>query len=234
MKKAVICISGGLDSATCLAYANSQGFDCYALSFDYGQRSHAEIEAAKILAKKYASEHRIFQIGINQFKHSALTDLNIAVPTEIAKKNEIPVTYVPARNTIFLSIALAWAEVIGAKDIFMGANVIDYSNYPDCRDDYLKAFERMANLATRVGVQEGGIKIHAPLLNLTKAETILLGTQLGLDYAITVSCYQAAEDGAACGVCSSCRIRKKGFIEANVSDVTRYKAGETDKCSDNF
>lgn len=224
MKKAVICISGGLDSATCLAYAKSQGFDCYALSFDYGQRSHAEITAAQKLAKEYASEHRVFNIGLNQFKCSALTDFSIDVPTEIPKENEIPVTYVPARNTIFLSIALAWAETIGAKDIFMGANIIDYSNYPDCRDDYLKAFEHMANLATRIGVQEGGIKIHAPLLNLTKAETILLGTKLGLDYAVTVSCYQASEDGRACGVCSSCRMRKKGFAEANVPDVTRYQS----------
>lgn len=223
MKKAVILFSGGLDSTTCLAYAKNQGFDCYALSFNYGQRHHAELNAAKKIAAHFKAKHNIFNLEINQFGGSALTDANISVPDDDEKNTSIPVTYVPARNTIFLSIALAWAEVLNAKDIFIGVSHVDYSGYPDCRPEYIKVFQTLANLATKLGVEEGGIKIHTPVIHLSKAETIKMGHDLGVDYAMTVSCYKADEKGHACGKCDSCRLRKKGFAEAMVADTTLYK-----------
>lgn len=223
MKKAVILFSGGLDSTTCLAYAKSQGFDCYALSFNYGQRHSVELDAAKKIAAHFKVPHKIFNLAIDQFGHSALTDHTIDIPEHDTQKSMIPVTYVPARNTIFLSIALAWAEVLGAKDIFIGVSHVDYSGYPDCRPEYIQGFQQLANLATKVGVEEGGIKIHAPVIHLTKAETIKLGKSLGVDYSMTVSCYQLTEQGQACGKCDSCTLRKRGFAEAMVPDVTLYK-----------
>ena len=221
MKKAVVLLSGGLDSTTCLAYAKSKGFDCHALSFNYGQKHNAELNAAKVIASKYNSPLKIFDIGIHQFGGSALTDNNIEIP-EGTNHNIIPVTYVPARNTIFLSIALAYAEVISAKDIFIGVSAIDYSNYPDCRREYIQAFQELANLATKMGVEEGNISIHTPLINLSKAETIQLGMELNIDYSMTVTCYQASDKGEACGKCASCMLRKKGFSDANLEDTTLY------------
>lgn len=222
MKKAIILFSGGLDSTTCLAYAKKAGFDCYALSFSYGQRQSAELNAAEKIAVYFNAKHKIFNLEINQFGGSALTDHNIDVPDYDEKNTHIPITYVPARNTIFLSIALAWAEVLNAKDIFIGVSQIDYSGYPDCRPEYIKTFQKLANLATKFGVEEGGINIHTPLIHLSKAETIQLGQNLGVDYSMTVSCYQANEKGQACGKCDSCMLRKKGFSEAMVTDVTQY------------
>lgn len=222
MKKAVILFSGGLDSTTCLAYAKSNGFDCYALSFDYGQRHRAELNAAKKIAAHFSATHKMFNLDINQFGGSALTDNQINVPDYDSTSKTIPITYVPARNTIFLSVALAWAEVVGAKDIFIGVSHVDYSGYPDCRPEYIKAFQQLANLATKLGVNEGGIQIHTPLIDLSKADTIKLGASLGVDYGMTVSCYQADEQGRACGKCDSCMLRKKGFAEAGVADVTLY------------
>lgn len=223
MKKAVILFSGGLDSTTCLAYAKSLGFECYALSFKYGQRHEVEVNIAKKIAAKMGAVHKIFSLDINQFGGSALTDSTLDIPEFVSDRNEIPVTYVPARNTIFLSIALAWAEVIGANDIFIGVSHIDYSNYPDCRPEYIKAFQAMANLATRLGLENRGVTIHTPLISLSKAETIQLGHSLGIDYGMTVSCYQADEHGKACGKCDSCALRRKGFNEANLPDQTVYK-----------
>lgn len=223
MKKAVILFSGGLDSTTCLAVAKSQGYACYALSFNYGQRHAAELNAAKKIAEKLNITHQIFNLDISQFGGSALTDENIVVPDYDANSASIPVTYVPARNTIFLSIALAYAEVIGAKDIFVGVSSVDYSGYPDCRPEYMTAFQQVANLATKMGVEEGGITIHTPLIYLSKAETIQLGHSVNVDYALTVSCYQATDDGLACGKCDSCGLRKKGFSDAGLMDETRYK-----------
>ena len=221
-KKAVILVSGGLDSATVLAYAKEQGYECYALSFDYGQRHNSELTAASQLAKEYdVIEHKIMPLGMGELGGSALTDSNIDVPTE--ESEGIPITYVPARNTVFLSIALGWAEVIGALDIFIGVNAVDYSGYPDCRPEFIEAFEKLANLATKVGVEEGGIKIHTPLINITKAEIIELGSSLGVDYSKTVSCYQADSNGKACGVCESCSLRKQGFKEASIKDPTHYQ-----------
>jgi len=221
-KKAVILVSGGLDSATVLAYAKEQGYECYALSFDYGQRHNSELTAASQLAKEYdVIEHKIMPLGMGELGGSALTDSNIDVPTE--ESEGIPITYVPARNTVFLSIALGWAEVIGALDIFIGVNAVDYSGYPDCRPEFIEAFEKLANLATKVGVEEGGIKIHTPLINITKAEIIELGSSLGVDYSKTVSCYQADSKGKACGVCESCSLRKQGFKEASIKDPTHYQ-----------
>ena len=215
-------MSGGLDSATCAAIAKSQGFECYGLSFDYGQRHRAELTAAKKLAKSIpCQQHQIININIGDLKGSALTDTEIEVP-DYAKRDEIPVTYVPARNTIFLSIALGWAEVLGAFDIFCGICAIDYSNYPDCRPEYLSAFNKMANLATKTGVNQQPIQCHAPLLYLTKAETIKLGAQLGVNYADTVSCYAATDTGLACGRCDSCVIRAQGFANAGLVDPTYY------------
>lgn len=221
MKRAVTLLSGGLDSATVLALARTRGFECYALSVDYGQRHHAELEAAQRVAQALgAHEHRVVKIDLTGFGGSALTDSSIAVPERAS--NGIPVTYVPARNTIMLSLALAWAEVLHAQDIFIGVNVVDYSGYPDCRPEYVAAFERMANLATRAAVEGSPLTLHAPLLHLTKAEIIRQGTKLGVDFSLTVSCYQADEQGRACGRCDSCRLRREGFQSAGEPDSTRY------------
>ena len=218
---AVILLSGGLDSATVLAMARQQGFACYALSVDYGQRHHAELAAAKRVADALgAVEHRVINIDLTAFGGSALTDNSIAVP-EVATTG-IPLTYVPARNTIMLSLALAWAEVLQARDIFFGVNAVDYSGYPDCRPEYVNAFEHMANLATKAAVEGHPLTLHAPLLHLTKAEIIQQGALLGVDFSMTVSCYQADDQGRACGVCDSCRLRRAGFDGAEIADVTRY------------
>ncbi len=221
MKRAVVLLSGGLDSATVLAMAREQGFECYALSVDYGQRHHAELAAAKkVSAVLGAREHRVINIDLTAFGGSALTDNKIAVPEHASAG--IPSTYVPARNTIMLSLALAWAEVLQAQDIFFGVNAVDYSGYPDCRPEYVESFERMANLATKFAVEGKPLTLHAPLLHLSKAQIIQQGVRLGVDYAITVSCYQADEAGNACGRCDSCRLRREGFIAAGVPDSTRY------------
>ncbi len=222
MKRAVVLLSGGLDSATTLAIAKGQGFECHALSLSYGQRHSAELLAAERVASSIGvEEHRIIPIALDVFGGSALTDMSIAVPEQMG--TGIPVTYVPARNTIFLSLALGWAEVLGVRDIFIGVNAVDYSGYPDCRPEFLQAYETMANLATKAGVEGASIKIHAPLVHLTKAEIIRQGIGLGVDYAATISCYQAASDGRACGVCDSCRLRAQGFKDAGVPDPTPYK-----------
>lgn len=225
-KKAVVLLSGGLDSATCLAIAKSQGFNCYALSLDYHQRHIAELQAASKVAMKIgASAHKTAQLDLSLFGGSALTDHAINVPESGANPipEGIPVTYVPARNTIMLSLALAWAEVLQAQDIFIGVNALDYSGYPDCRGEYVEAFQQMANLATKSAVEGHQIKIHAPLIDMTKAEIIHLGVRLGIDYAMTVSCYQADHLGQACGKCDSCRLRREGFNSAGVQDPTLYK-----------
>jgi 7-cyano-7-deazaguanine synthase len=223
MKRAVVLLSGGLDSATVLAMARAQGFECFALSVDYGQRHHAELAAAKNVSQALgAREHRVVSIDLTGFGGSALTDSSIAVPEHAS--SGIPITYVPARNTIMLSLALAWAEVLQAQDIFFGVNAVDYSGYPDCRPEYVAAFERMANLATQAAVEGKPLTLHAPLLHLSKAEIIRQGVQLGVDYGITVSCYQADEQGNACGRCDSCRLRREGFQSAGVPDSTRYRA----------
>jgi 7-cyano-7-deazaguanine synthase len=220
--KAVILLSGGLDSTTVLATAKANGFDCYTLSFEYGQRSMAELNAAESIAKSLgAIEHRILHIDLGALGGSALTDSDIEVPT--SPTEGIPVTYVPARNTVFLSLSLAWAEVLGANDIFIGVNAVDYSGYPDCRLEYIKAYEAMANLATRAAVEGERITIHTPLINLSKAEIIKLGVASGVNYAVTVSCYISDDEGRACGECDSCRLRAKGFEEAGVDDPTRYQ-----------
>ncbi|MCS5586881.1 MAG: 7-cyano-7-deazaguanine synthase QueC [Porticoccaceae bacterium] len=219
--KAVILVSGGLDSTTVLAMACEQGFDCYTLSFDYGQRHRSELAAAQWVSEAMAvKEHKVVKLDLGSIGGSALTDTAIDVPEQ--ETSGIPVTYVPARNTVFLSIALGWAEVLGANDIFVGVNAVDYSGYPDCRPEYISAFERMANLATRAGVEGNRLKINVPLINMTKAQIIQAGMARGVDYSSTVSCYQATAEGAACGVCDSCRLRKQGFIEAAVKDPTRY------------
>ncbi|MGE5466990.1 MAG: 7-cyano-7-deazaguanine synthase QueC [Ignavibacteria bacterium] len=222
MKPAVVLLSGGLDSATTLAIAAADGFDCHCLSVDYGQRHVAELAAAARVAQALgARAHRVVHIDINQFGGSALTDTSIAVPTGGVAPG-IPVTYVPARNTIMLSMALAWAEVLGAQDIFVGVNAVDYSGYPDCRPEYIRAFEAMANLATKAAVEGHKLKLHAPLIDLTKADIVRRGTALGVDYALTVSCYQADAEGRACGTCDSCRLRRAGFEAAGLADPTRY------------
>lgn len=222
-KKAVVLLSGGLDSATCLAIANSHGFDCYCLSLDYHQRHIAELKAAENITQKLgAKAHKTAHLDLSLFGGSALTDNTIDVPE--LETTGIPVTYVPARNTIMLSLALAWAEVLEAQDIFIGVNALDYSGYPDCRGEYVQAFQTMANLATKSAVEGKTITVHAPLINMTKAEIILQGTTLGVDYAMTVSCYQADHTGAACGKCDSCRLRKEGFLKAGISDPTRYQS----------
>ncbi len=221
-KKAVVLLSGGLDSATVLAFARSQGFQCYCLSLDYHQRHIAELQAAKNIAKVMgASAHKTAQLDLSLFGGSALTDDAIAVPEH--ETAGIPITYVPARNTIMLSLALAWAEVLEAQDIFIGVNALDYSGYPDCRGEYVKAFQSMANLATKSAVEGKTITIHAPLIDMTKAQIVQLGTELGVDYAMTVSCYQADEHGYACGLCDSCRLRREGFKTAGLADPTHYK-----------
>lgn len=220
-KKAVVLLSGGLDSATVLAIAKSQGFDCYCLSLDYHQRHIAELQAAENLAHVLgASAHKTVQLDLSLFGGSALTDNAIAVP-EIATDG-IPVTYVPARNTIMLSLALAWAEVLKSQDIFIGVNALDYSGYPDCRGEYIHAFQTMANLATKSAVEGKTITVHAPLIDLTKAEIVHQGVALGVNYAMTVSCYQANQHGEACGLCDSCRLRREGFNAAGIQDPTRY------------
>ncbi len=222
MKRAVVLLSGGLDSATVLAMARAQGFECHALSVDYGQRHHAELAAAQRVARELgAREHRVIHIDLTAFGGSALTDSRIAVPEQ--SSSGIPLTYVPARNTIMLSLALALAEVLEAQDIFIGVNAVDYSGYPDCRPEYVEAFERMANLATKAAVEGKKLSLHAPLLHLSKAEIIRQGVRLGVDYGLTVSCYQADEDGRACGRCDSCRLRREGFQSAGVPDSTRYR-----------
>jgi len=224
LKPAVVLLSGGLDSATVLAIARSEGFACHALSFDYGQRHRAELHAAENLADALgAAEHRVLPIDLSAFGGSALTDDTIAVPTEGVVAGVIPVTYVPARNTVFLSLALAWAEVLAARDIFIGVNAVDYSGYPDCRPEFIAAFTRLANLATRAGVEGESFTIHTPLVELAKSEIIRTGLALGVDYARTVSCYQPTSDGRACGVCDSCRLRRTGFADAGISDPTRYR-----------
>lgn len=223
-KKAIILFSGGLDSTTCLAIAKAQGFDCYALSFDYGQNNLAELTAAKKIATVLgATKHAIFKLGMRDFGGSALTDTTIPIPDyEEKHKEEIPVTYVPARNTIFLSIALGWAEILNAYDIFIGVNALDYSGYPDCRPDYIAAFIKLANLATKAGVEGQHFNIHTPLIHLHKAEIIQTGLAHDVDYSLTLSCYRPTDDGKACGTCDSCTFRKKGFLEAGVSDPTHY------------
>lgn len=221
-KKAVICVSGGLDSATCLAIAKSQGFECYALSFDYGQRHNAELKAAsKIATLLGAAQHKTIKLGVGELKGSALTDMTLTVP-EYTGSKKIPITYVPARNTQFLAVALAWAEILEAYDIFIGVSSIDYSHYPDCRPAYIEAFQKLARLATKAGVEGQEFNIHAPLLMMSKAETIQTGIALGVDYSQTISCYSADDLGRACGICDSCTFRKKGFAEAGVIDPTHY------------
>jgi len=227
-KKAVILLSGGLDSATTLAIAHNEGFECYALTFRYGQRHKREIEAAKkIASSKAAAEHRIIDIELAQFGGSALTDSKIEVPkdrTDLDQHDQIPLTYVPARNMIFLSYALAWAEVLGAFDIFIGVNITDYSGYPDCRGEFIAAFEKTANLATAAAIQnKGRYRIHTPIINMTKAEIIRTGTKLGVDFALTHSCYDPDQQGRNCGRCDSCRLRLKGFMEAGLDDPVEYQ-----------
>ena len=221
-RRAIVLLSGGLDSATTLAVAISEGFTCHALSFQYGQRHAIELEAATRVAQMLgAAEHRVITIDLAAFGGSALTDPTIAVPE--AASSGIPVTYVPARNTIFLAYALGWGEVLGARDIFVGVNAVDYSGYPDCRPEFIAAFEHMANLATKAGVEGDGFRIHAPLIRLTKADIIRKGVNAGLDYSITVSCYQPDSSGRACGRCDSCRLRREGFVAAAVADPTHYQ-----------
>ncbi len=221
MKRAVVLLSGGLDSITALAIAKQQGYQCYSLSFDYGQRHRAELNASELLSKQQAAiEHKTINIDLRSIGGSALTD-DIDVPEEM--EDGIPVTYVPARNTVFLSIALGWAEVLEAEAIFVGVNAVDYSGYPDCRPDFIEAFEKLANLATKAGIEGQKLSVHAPLINMTKAEIIQTGSKLGIDYSQTVSCYQADEDGKACGRCDSCKLRKQGFLDAGIADPTRYQ-----------
>lgn len=221
MKPAVILLSGGLDSATVLAIAREAGYACHALSLDYGQRHTAELAAAaRVAASLGAVEHRVIRIGLGDIGGSALTDDSIAVPE--SPTAGIPVTYVPARNTVMLALALAWAEVLGSRDLFIGVNAVDYSGYPDCRPEFIAAFEHMANLATRAGVEGAQLRVHAPLQHLSKAQIIRRGLELGVDYAQTVSCYQADAEGLACGRCDSCRLRREGFRAAGIPDPTRY------------
>jgi 7-cyano-7-deazaguanine synthase len=221
-KRAVVLLSGGLDSATALAIAVAQGFECYTLSVHYGQRHDAELDAARqIAANLGAREHRVMGVDLAGIGGSALTDPSVAVPESPGAG--IPVTYVPARNTMLLSLALGWAEIIGAVDIFVGVNAVDYSGYPDCRPEFIEAFERLARLATKAGVEGVAFKIQAPLIAMSKADIIRAGSELGVDYGVTVSCYQARADGAACGQCDSCRLRAAGFMAARLPDPTRYR-----------
>lgn len=222
-KRAVILVSGGLDSTTVLAMARSWGYDCYTLSFDYGQRHHGELRAAERVSLALGDvEHKVVKLNLDSIGGSALTDMSIAVPEE--ETAGIPITYVPARNTVFLSIALGWAEVLGAHDIFIGVNAVDYSGYPDCRPEYIAAFEAVANLATRAGVEGQKMTIHTPLMSMGKGDIIRAGMVLGVDYSLTVSCYQVTEEGLACGKCDSCRLRSQGFLDAGVADPTRYRS----------
>jgi 7-cyano-7-deazaguanine synthase len=222
MKNAVVLLSGGLDSATVMAMAKRQGYICYALSVDYGQRHYAELAAAERVAQALgAIEHRVVSVDLTGFGGSALTDKRIAVPVQTTAG--IPLTYVPARNTIMLSLALAWAEVLHVQDIFIGVNAVDFSGYPDCRPEYIAAFESMANLATKAAVEGKYLTLHAPLLRMSKADIVKLGTELGVDYSLTVSCYQADSDGRACALCDSCQLRRAGFKTAGIIDSTRYR-----------
>jgi len=222
MKKAVVLLSGGMDSATVLAIAQSEGHECHCLTVDYGQRHHAELAAAAQVARAQgAAGHRVIRIDLTAFGGSALTDRSIGVPE--APTPGIPVTYVPARNTIFLSLALAWAEVLDARDIWFGANAVDYSGYPDCRPEFMRAFETLANLATKSAVEGSRLALHTPIISLAKSEIVKRGTALGVDFAATVSCYQATEAGLACGRCDACRIRRAGFEAAGIPDPTRYR-----------
>lgn len=221
-KKAVILVSGGLDSTTVLAMAKQQGYECYTMAFDYGQRHRAELNAAAVISDSMgAVEHKVINLDLRSIGGSALTSAEIDVPEE--RTEGIPITYVPARNTVFLSIALAWAEVLDAQNIFIGVNAVDYSGYPDCRAEYIKAFEAMANLATKAAVEGNKLSIHTPLIDLSKREIINTGIKLGVDYGLTVSCYQADSEGRACGKCDSCYLRKQGFIALDVEDPTRYQ-----------
>jgi len=221
--RAVVLLSGGLDSATVLAMARAEGYACHALSLDYGQRHRAELAAARRVAQALgAVEHKVLPLSLDAIGGSALTDTSIAVPQPGGEG--IPVTYVPARNTVFLALALGWAEVLGSTDLFVGVNAVDYSGYPDCRPAFIAAFERLANLATRAGVEGEVFRVHAPLIEMSKAEIIRAGAGLGVDYALTVSCYQADAEGSACGVCDSCRLRAEGFHAAAIPDPTRYRA----------
>jgi 7-cyano-7-deazaguanine synthase len=219
-KRAVILLSGGLDSVTVLAMAQAQGYKCFALSFNYGQRNKAELQAGAKIAADYGVTRKIINLDLGSIGGSALTDSDIAVPQTL--ETGIPVTYVPARNTVFLSLALGWAEVLHAQDIFIGVNAVDYSGYPDCRPEFIAAFETLANLATKSSVEGEPFKIHTPLIHLSKAEIIEAGTKLGVDYRQTVSCYSANGHGEACGTCDACRLRKAGFLAANIEDSTRY------------
>lgn len=229
-KKAVVLLSGGLDSATVLAIARDQGYACYALSMEYGQRHLSELNAAQRVAQTLGVvEHKVIRIGLESIGGSALTDSSIKVPEAMGEG--IPVTYVPARNTVFLSLALGWAEVLDAHHIFIGVNAVDYSGYPDCRPEFIHAFEQLANLATKAGVEGQGFSIDTPLINLTKSQIIQHGLTLGVDYSLTISCYQADEEGRACGVCDSCRLRVKGFTDAGVSDPTVYIPGASTDAS---
>jgi 7-cyano-7-deazaguanine synthase len=222
MSKAVILLSGGLDSTTVLAIAKSQGYECYALSFDYGQKQKSELNSAIEIAKSYqVKEHRIMKVSLSDIGGSALTDKSINIP-DYKKSSEIPITYVPARNTIFLSLALAWSEIIGSNDIFIGVNSVDYSGYPDCRPEYIEAFEKMANLATKNAVMGKKVTIHTPLIYLNKVEIIVEGQKLGVDYSKTITCYRANDLGEACGRCDACELRKIGFKNAGFVDPTKY------------
>ncbi|MCW8470292.1 7-cyano-7-deazaguanine synthase QueC [Fluoribacter gormanii] len=226
-KKAVVLLSGGLDSTTCLALAASKGFSCYAMSFSYGQRHSAELLAAERIAQHYnVVKHQIVSLDTELFRNSALTDSTLEVPA-FQGGADIPVTYVPARNTIFLAMALGFAESIGAREIFIGASSVDYSHYPDCRPEFIDAFQTLANLATKAGVTGDRFTIHAPLQHLSKVQTIQLGVSLGVDYSLTVSCYQANDAGEACGQCDSCTFRRRGFIGAGVDDPTLYRSSES-------
>jgi 7-cyano-7-deazaguanine synthase len=222
LKRAIVLLSGGLDSSTVLAIARSLDFECYALSVHYGQRHSAELDAARRIATKLgAREHRVMGVDLAGIGGSALTDAGLAIPE--SPTSGIPVTYVPARNTLLLSLALGWAEVVGAADIFVGVNAVDYSGYPDCRPEFIQAFERLAQLATKAGVEGTRFKIQAPLIAMSKVDIIRTGTELGVDFSMTVSCYQAGTDGAACGRCDSCRLRAAGFAAAHIADPTRYR-----------
>ena len=222
MKKAVVLLSGGLDSVTALAMAREQGFECYTLSFNYGQRHHSELTAASVLsAQNGAVEHKVIDIDLTGIGGSALTDDQIDVPETL--QEGIPITYVPARNTVFLSIALGWPEVLSADAIFVGVNAVDYSGYPDCRPAFITAFEQLANVATKAGVEGNTLSVHAPLMSMTKADIIKQGIRLGIDYSQTISCYQADKEGYACGRCDSCRFRQQGFEQAGIKDPTRYQ-----------
>ena len=220
----MILLSGGMDSVTLLALAIKQGYECHALSFRYGQRHSVELTAAERITSSKKIDHKIIDLDLSRFGGSALTDTHIDVPT--TPSDGIPLTYVPARNTVFLSIALAWAEVLEARAIFIGVNAVDYSGYPDCRPEFIQAFEKTANLATKAGIEGDQFKIHTPLINMTKADIILTGHKLGVDYSQTVTCYQADNEGKACGICDACLLRKKGFEDAGCKDTTRYSIGD--------